>query len=331
MTELPEVIVRDGTAVVGVVADDAGRRIIGVRLSDGSALVCDLLVDATGRQARSLGWLKELGYAGPPVSPVAVDTHYASRTYRREALPPRDWKAAAVIGAPETRRLAVALPWEGGRWIVGLVGINGELPPTDEADRIAFARSLGSPVIAELMEASEPLSEPVAYRFAANQRRHVEKMRHYPLGWVLIGDAVCSLDPIYGQGMSTAAQQAAALADCLDRSSGIDRAFTRSYFRAATLPVAMAWSITVGGDFAYAGTTGRKPPGTDLLNRYMARVNIAAQHDATVCIRFSEVAGLIRRPEWLLTPAFVLRVLRFARRGPAGEHPASASAGTQAA
>ncbi|MFJ6935495.1 hypothetical protein [Streptomyces sp. NPDC101132] len=126
--------------------------------------------------------------------------------------------------------------------------------------------------------------------------------------------------------MSTAAQRAAALARCLDRAGAIDRSFARSYFRAAARPVAVAWSITVGGDFAYAGTTGRKPLGTDLLNRYTARINVAAQHDTAVCIRFSEVAGLIRRPEWLLTPAFVLRVLRSSRLGPAGERPADGPA-----
>ncbi|MFH9728228.1 FAD-dependent oxidoreductase [Streptomyces sp. NPDC017254] len=311
---LPDVAFRDGSPAKGVVTGDGGARIVGVRLSDGSALDCDLLVDATGHQARSLGWLKRMGYAEPPTSVVTVDIHYASRTYHREEQPARDWKAAAVIGGPDSRRLAVALPWEGDRWVVGLVGVNGEVPPADEADRLAFARSLDSPVIADLMAASRPLDETAVYRFTADRRRHVERMRRFPLGWVLIGDAVCSLDPVYGQGMSTAAQQAAALGRVLDESRALDRHFSRRYFRAVAHPVAVAWSAAAGGDFAYADTTGKKPPGTDLFNRYLARVAHAAQQDSTVCVRFSEVAGLVRRPEWLLTPAFVLRVLRHARR-----------------
>lgn len=125
---------------------------------------------------------------------------------------------------------------------------------------------------------------------------------------------MCCLDPIHGQGMSTAAQQAATLGRVLDESRALDRHFSRRYFRTVAHPVAAAWSVAVGGDFVYAGTTGRKPTGTDLLNRYMTRVTVAAQHDAAVCVRFGEVSGLIRRPEWLLTPAFVLRVLRHARR-----------------
>lgn len=92
-----------------------------------------------------------------------METHYASRVYRRTDVPARDWKAAAVIGDPATRRLAFALPWEQDRWIVALIGVNGEVPPVGEEDRLAFARSLDSPVIADIMAASEPLGDPVAH------------------------------------------------------------------------------------------------------------------------------------------------------------------------
>ena len=131
---------------------------------------------------------------------------------------------------------------------------------------------------------------------------------------MLLGDAVCSFDPIYGQGMTSAALQAEALGACLDRSQTVDRLFARRYFRAVAAP----WSIAVGGDFIYPDTTVPKPPGTDLINRYMDRVNLAAQHDDTVALRFNEVGSLVRKPGALLAPGFALRVLRKARRGPVG-------------
>jgi 2-polyprenyl-6-methoxyphenol hydroxylase-like FAD-dependent oxidoreductase len=312
------VVIRDGTAAERLIADRLGERITGIQLSDGVAVDCDLVVDASGRAARSLAWLGELGYEPPPTSVVEVQTRYVSCVYRRTDRPARDWKAAAVIGDPDTRRLAMLLPMEEDRWIVAIAGINGEPVPTDPDAMLAYARTLESPVIAEVMEVSEPLTEPVAHRFPANQRRHIERMRRFPLGWMLLGDAVCSFNPIYGQGMTTAARQAQALGRRLDRARAIDRSFARAYFKAASRTVDTPWSIAVGGDFVYQGTSGKKPLGTDLVNRYMERVVKAGQHDDEVVIRLNETLALLRSPRTLMAPAFVLRVLRAARRGAAG-------------
>jgi 2-polyprenyl-6-methoxyphenol hydroxylase-like FAD-dependent oxidoreductase len=323
---LPNVTVRDETAVTGMRIDRPTARITGVRLADGAEVPADLVVDATGRAARSLTWLADLGFSPPPVSVVEVDTRYVSRTYTRNTRAGQDWKAAAVIDVPAAKRLAMALPMEGDRWIVSFGGLNGVSPPVQEDERLAWARSLPSPVIARVMETSEPLGPPVTHRFPANQRRHVERMRRFPLGWVPIGDAVCSFDPVYGQGMTSAALQAAALGRCLDHAGAVDRAFTRRYFRAASRAVSTAWSIAVGGDFVYSGTAGHKPPGTDLLNRYMERVTIAAQHDDAVALRMNEVLVMVRPPAALTSPAFLVRVLRKARLGPASAptHPGPA-------
>jgi 2-polyprenyl-6-methoxyphenol hydroxylase-like FAD-dependent oxidoreductase len=311
---LLNVTLRGSTAVAGLDVDPVGARIVGVRLTDGTTLPSDLVVDATGRQARSLPWLEAIGYQPPATTTVEVDTRYVTRTYRRSEDPRRDWVAAAVIDEFATKRQAMVLPIEGDRWLVLFAGLNGESPPVDEPERLAYARSLPSPVIADIMETSEPIGDSVTHRFPTNQRRHVEKLRRFPLGWVVLGDAVCSFDPIYGQGITSAAMQSEALGASLDRAGRVDRRFARRYFRAAARVVAVPWSIAIGGDFAYEGTTGKKPPGTDLVNRYMDRLTIAAQRDDRVAIRFNEVVSLVRRPESLMAPLFALHVLRASRR-----------------
>jgi 2-polyprenyl-6-methoxyphenol hydroxylase-like FAD-dependent oxidoreductase len=314
---LTNVTVRGSTGVVGLVHDLRQHRITGVCLGDDTNLRCDLVVDATGRQARTLAWVEALGYPTPTISTVSVDTRYVTRCYERSERPSRDWQAAAVIDDPSTKRLAMALPIEGERWLVLLGGLNGESPPVEEDARVAYARSLPSPVIADVIESNAALGDVTTHRFPTNQRRHVEKLRRFPLGWVPLGDAVCSFDPIYGQGMTSAAMQAEALGVSLDRAGAVGRRFARRYFKAAGKVVAGPWSIAVGGDFVYPDTTGPKPPGTDPLNRYMGRINVAAQHDDVVALRLNEVAALVRRPESLLASAFVIRVRRVARRGSA--------------
>jgi hypothetical protein len=140
---------------------------------------------------------------------------------------------------------------------------------------------------------------------------------------VLLGDAIGSFNPIYGQGMTSAALQAEALGDALDHAGAVDRTFARRYFKAASRIVNVASSTAVGSDFAYSDTTGPKPPGTDLVNRYMDRVIRAGQHDDKVALRFNEVVAMVRKPETLMAPRFVLRVLRSARRSPRGDNDTS--------
>ncbi len=310
---LPNVEIRGGVHASGLTLDERGDRVIAVQVEDGE-VAADLVVDATGRAARSVDWLTVRGYPAPATTVVEVDTRYVTRVLQQSSSPERDWKAAAVIGDPETRRLAMVLPMEGHRWILLMAGLNGEIPPTDDTEALTYARQLDSPVIADVLAQSPILSQAVTHRFPANQRRHVERMRQYPAGWVLLGDAMCSFDPIYGQGMTSAAQQAQALGDGLDRHGAVSRAFAKRYFRAASRIVGVPWSMAVGGDFAYPDTRGKKPFGTDILNRYMDRVIRAGQIDDRVVIRFNEVAALVRSPQTLLAPAFVLRVLARARQ-----------------
>jgi 2-polyprenyl-6-methoxyphenol hydroxylase-like FAD-dependent oxidoreductase len=142
-------------------------------------------------------------------------------------------------------------------------------------------------------------------------------MRRVPGGLVLLGDAVCSFNPTYGQGMTTATLQAEALGKALDRDAGLDARFVKAFYKRAAKAITPAWQLTTGADFALPATQGKKAPGTDLLNRYMPHVFHAAQVDDAVCLRVIEVTTLLRPPPALLTPAMMVRVLRASRRLPA--------------
>ncbi|MGH9223197.1 MAG: FAD-dependent oxidoreductase [Acidimicrobiales bacterium] len=327
---ITNVTIRSHTSAEGLTADEGRTHITGVRLGDGSILASDLVVDATGRPARSVAWIEELGYHGPETSQVHIDTRYVTSVLRRTDIPARDWKAAACVGDPSTKRLAILLPIEDDRWILTIAGVHGEAAPNEPARMLDYVRAFESPAIGQILGSAERLGDAVTHRFPASQRRHVERLNRFPDGWVLLGDSVCSFNPIYGQGMTSAAQQAAALGRALDRAGRVDCRFARTYFRAASRIVASPWSIAVGGDFTYPGTTGKKPLGTDAVNRYMERVTRAAHHDDQVVIRLSEVISLLRGPQVLLTPAFALRVVRAARRRAPGAAP-TRPAGTAAA
>jgi 2-polyprenyl-6-methoxyphenol hydroxylase-like FAD-dependent oxidoreductase len=301
--------VRDGR-VTGVVTDGA----------DGPATVpAAFTVDASGRGSRAAHWLHEAGYPEPPVARVHMDMTYATRLYRRTPghLPDGTW-IVTISDPGHSKRLAVAFPVEAGRWIVTLAGFHGDNAPADDAGYLAFAESLPTGEVAAIIRDEEPAGPIVTHRLPTNQWRHFEKVKRHPRGFVAMGDAICSFNPIYGQGMSSAARQAVALGNCLHRRGPDADGLPARFYRAAAKIIANPWAIAAGGDFCYPETTGPKPPLVDSLNRYVKKAVIAAQHDPVVAAAIYQVQNLLAPPPALMKPPVMLRVLRSARKGPAG-------------
>lgn len=314
---LPNVTLLPSCAVEGLATSADGSRVTGVHLVHRQGeygrqtLAADLVIDAAGRGSASPKWLAALGYAAPPESEVKVNVAYASRIYRRR---PGDLPGAELIMVtgtpPEDRCGGMVFPMEGDRWIVTLAAMHGAQPPTDEEGFLAFARGLPVPDVYNLISRVEPLSEIIPYRFPASLRRHYEKLRRFPEGYLVMGDAVCSFNPIYGQGMTSAALQAQALQRLLSERPLPAAQLWRPFFKQVAKVVDIPWQMAVGEDFRYPTTEGRKAPGTDLINAYVARVHRATHQDTIVYGHFLRVMNLMASPISLFKPAVMRRVLR---------------------
>lgn len=147
---------------------------------------------------------------------ATIDMGYATRIYRCPALLPSGWKTLFIYGRPpDDKRGGAIFPIQGGYWMVTLSGALRDYPPDDEAGLLAFARSLAQPDLYEAMKDAEPVTPIAVYKYSANKWRHYERTRSLPEGFIILGDAVCCFNPIYGQGMSVAALEAQALDRCL--------------------------------------------------------------------------------------------------------------------
>jgi hypothetical protein len=204
----------------------------------------------------------------------------------------------------------------GGRWPAHLTlgGILGDYPPIDPAGFDAFVASLPFPDIAEAIERAEPLDDPVGFRFPASVRHRYERLREFPDGLLVIGDAVSSFNPGYGQGMTVAANQAMALRRLLARDTNPS---PRQYFRLIAKTVDPPWDIAAGADLAFPDVPDTRTLKIQLVNAYIPRLHAAAAHDAALSAAFGRVLGLIDRPEGLLRPDRVTRVWWTNRRHPA--------------
>lgn len=321
-TDVTSLITRDGRAT-GVRIRPSGRDAPGdgragatadADVAAGEPVAADLVVDATGRGSRTPVWLGELGFPVPRTSEVRADVAYVSRHYRSDPAQIGGMIGALCTPYPGQPRIGAAFRQEGSQWVVLLAGIVGEAPPTDDAGMLAFAESLAGPEIAEVIRTSVPLDDPAKRRFPASVRHHYEKLDRYLDGFLVTGDAICSFNPIYGQGMTIAALEALALKRLL-AVSGTD-GLPRRYFRAVGKLVAEAWTTSASGDLRFPEAEGKRRPGDRLINAYLERYRAAASVDASLGTAFLRVANMIDPPTRLLSPGHVVRVFRSAGKAP---------------
>ncbi|HEY7125927.1 MAG TPA: FAD-dependent monooxygenase [Ktedonobacterales bacterium] len=309
----------DGYEVTRLYTSADTKRITGVqaRTADGErreeALMADLVVDASGRGSQAPQWLKSLGYPQVEESVVKVDVGYATRIYRRPKDAPADWKVMAIFCTPpQEKRIGFVLPIEGDRWSVSVSGWLKDYPPSDDAGFLDYARSLPSPALYELIKDAEPLSPVSIYRFAANRRRYYERMSALPEGFLVMGDAVCSFNPIYGQGMTVAAIEAetlqAALQQCQGRQGDM-AGFTRRFQKAIAKTINVAWMFTTSEDFRYPETEGKRSFGMGFFHWYSRRLLEAAADNPRLAQSFYLVMHMLKPPTAMFTPRVLAAVL----------------------
>jgi 2-polyprenyl-6-methoxyphenol hydroxylase-like FAD-dependent oxidoreductase len=310
---LPNVRIHQGADVAGLIGGPGdGSRVAGVRLRsrtadaaidrDGAELAADLVVVADGRNSRLPDWLTALGHEPPQETVVNAFQGYASRLYRPPAEFASDWKGLYIQQAPPgDPRGGLVFPVEGGRWLVTLVGGDGDYPPIDEAGFLVFARGLRSPALYEAIAGAEPLTPIAGQRATENRLRHYERLGRLPDGVVALGDAVGAFNPVYGQGMTTAVLGAEELDRWLleessHRGPGRGRVFQHRLARAT----AAAWQISAGADYRFRTTEG-PPQGrvARLTGGYIAAVMRVATSRPWVRRRLTEVLHLLRPPSAL--------------------------------
>jgi 2-polyprenyl-6-methoxyphenol hydroxylase-like FAD-dependent oxidoreductase len=326
---LPRVRFLEKTKVTGLLPTSNGQGIAAVEVRSQGAkdatesqesLRTDLVVDASGRNSNASRWLEALGYAPPEETYINSHLGYASRTYRCPKRFDGDWKGLNVQAAPpEVTRGGVLLPLEGNRWMVTLSGVGGDYPPTDEAGFMDFARSLRTPMLYEAIKHAEPISAISGYRDTENRRRHYEKLSRQPDNFLVTGDAASAFNPIYAQGMTTAALGAEVLEECLreqDAANGARGGLSKRFQKKLAKVNAASWLLATGEDFRVRGVEGGKATfATRLTHRYMDRVLALSLHDTEVRQTFLEVFHMLKAPTALFGPGIVAKVLRGVTRG----------------
>lgn len=321
---IPNISVIDECEVTGL--SSTGDTVDGVtiryrptslRAGEEETLSASLVVDAGGRKSKLPKWLVELGYDEPEETVINSHIGYATRIYEIPETHSAWWKAVFIQAAPpEHPRAGVMFPIEGGRWLVTLAGGDYDYPPTDEAGYLEFAAGLRSREIHDSIRTARPLTEISAYRSAENRRRHYDKLANWPENLIVMGDSACAFNPVYGQGMTTAAIGALLLDECLTEQrkshpagdlTGMARIFQKRLSKANEKP----WDLSTTEDYRYRKTDGGRPGLSALFKQvYVNQILKLSTHDIAVRAAMLKVQGMIAPPATLFHPGIVFKVLK---------------------
>lgn len=302
--------IRSGCQFVDYLVDGEPSTVHGVIVRDGSAsserIPADLVVDATGRTSRTPRWLEEHGYSRPPIDEVHIDVSYSTTVIDRPCEERRNY---FVPPSPPRTRGGAAFPVEGGRWLVTLFGVHDDSPPTEPEEFKSFAASLPTSDLERLLDTRPWITEEIShYPFPSSIRRYYDALDRVPERLLVIGDAICSFNPLYGQGMSVAALESVILHHEL-ASSDFEKLPERFFERVDSV-IEPAWKTAVGSDFEFPQTTGSKPRGADLINRYVSRLLRKAHADGQLREEFYRVLMMEKPPTALFQPRVAWRVLK---------------------
>jgi 2-polyprenyl-6-methoxyphenol hydroxylase-like FAD-dependent oxidoreductase len=305
---LRNVVIRDGCTALRPVTAASTERVIGVRVSprDGAeeTLAADLVVDATGRGGRALTWLGELGYDAPEEEVVTVDVMYTSRRVRLRPGALGDLRLVLVTAAPGRPTGLGLFEQEDDHFMLTLGGYSGHHPPSDHDGFLAFARSVAPAHVYAALCDAEWLEDAHQHRYPASRRRYYERLSRFPEGLLVIGDGICSFNPLFGQGMTVAALEAIALRDVL---AGGRQELARRFFSATAKAVDTPWQLAVGTDRTLLGHP--RPAMRRAVDAYLRRLQACATRDPVLTRQFLNVSGLVDPPAALFKPSIVLRVL----------------------
>ena len=293
----------DGGAVTGVRYEDADGKI--------ETLDADFIVDASGRGTLTLRLLAAIGRPAPAETTIGVDLNYATAVFEIPPDAPGDWKGVFTLPGADGRG-GLLLPLEGNRWILTVAGRHRVKPPGDEAGFMAYVQGFRTKTIYEAIKGAKRLGDIARFGFSVSTRRHYDGLPEFPTGLVPLGDAVCRFNPIYGQGMSVAAQEAVGLGRLLARRAAQRdplQGLAAELFAEAVPLIDTPWMSAVIPDFVHPETRGERPANFEQTLKFGLALGRLAAKDPAVHRLTAEVQHLLKPRTVYQDPALAQRVM----------------------
>ncbi|MBU9763041.1 FAD-binding protein [Mycobacterium sp. TNTM28] len=308
VTALPNVTIKDGHDVGELVAGQPDR-ITGVTITDRRTaavhtLEADLVIDATGRATRTPLLLRQLGYEQPPQQSFTVRGVYYSQQI---AIPDHDEFAERLIlviprGGAGRGGLAAG---EHGIWTLTIAAHADQhpTPPTTLADMLTLAEKFVPAHIHPILRRATAMSDVAVYHYPGGMWHRYDRCTRHPDGLLVIGDALCCLDPIHGQGITMAARHVQVLRTYLRGQGSVD---SQRFYRSLAHLVAPVWATNLPP--GYASDRSAKARARRRAFQWGRRKILEAADDIVVTERLVRIVNMVDPPQRLLEPRLLARV-----------------------
>lgn len=296
----------------GSTRDDTNTIVTGVTLeASGETIAADFVADVSGRNSKASQWIKQMGFTPPPRSNIGIDVGYTTFEVTEPPGYQRDWNMLYTIqqSIPRDTRGGGIFCVENKRWLVSAQGYHKDYAPTDWPGFLAYFKAHPFPDIYDTIKDMQPVGEAKEYRYASYLRRHYERLKDFPQGLVVLGDAMCSLNPVYGQGMTVASKEVEHLDNCLQQcvNNGSLANIAQPFFKGAAKFVDAAWDAIIVEDFRYPQTRGDRPKAYGFAKWLNTRFFALSATNEDFGVAFAKVLNLVEPPESLLKAKYLLK------------------------
>ena len=322
---LANITVRPASRVTGIVPAAGSGGVRGIRFVNGSghpeSLTADLVADASGRGAPTLALFDALGWDRPQMTEIGVDITYTTAVVEIPYDAPAEWKLLLTLADPPHVALyAIIMPTEDGRWITAIAEHSAATRIETWDAFLETSRSLITPTVYNALRNAKPPEGLRRYRFPASTWKHFERLPRLPRGLLPVADAFCRFNPIYGQGMSSAAKQAHLLQEVLNRVAADPdpiAAVQTGFMTEVASVLETPWTMSTSADLAFPQTRGERPKNFAEARAFDAALFRAAVADPIVHRAMLEVAQLLQPHERLREPDIVRRIEAFSTKAAA--------------
>ncbi|QPW48335.1 FAD-dependent oxidoreductase [Bacillus thuringiensis] len=302
------------TLVNGLLVDGKLNKVCGVKvkyLETGmqEEVHADIVVDASGFGSKSMEWLREYEIEVQEEK-VRIDLFYATRMFQLKENEELDCCNMLMSPSfPENPYGVLIQTIEDNRYFVTFSGYANEKAPQTDNEFYDFAENLSIPNVTEFLNKAEGITDIKTYKIPYQVRRRFDLVNNVPEGLLVVGDAQCRFDPVFGQGVSVAAMEAHQLQLLLQSRKQLDKTFTQQFYKKTADIIETPWDMTTTEISRHPQLKRELTTKQKFQLWYTKQIYRLSASDSDVYIRLVRVMNLIRSPLHLFHPKVLLAVL----------------------